>query len=205
VEVQASIAFFWFGWLSTAILTDIRRNTGQNDLLLASRSDCFAELRVVPSVDFALAGNEWRIWIPGRLTLTFVNMQTIELQSTLHIKNRLRQRSVWSLLSRGGQHHRQVEQLSNAGMRDHGVVVQRWIEVSRQTVQAVLQVQDDEHGVVLVEAQEWHGWNSQRGKRSLSMGLPTICDTDAGEACEGKDGSELHVDLLEAGGYRRGW
>jgi len=143
------------------ILTDVSGDAGQNDLLLASRSDCFAELRIVPGIDFALAGNERCIWVPDRLALAFVNMhQPTSLQSDLHVKNCLRQRSIRSLLGRGGQHHRQVEQLANAGMRDHGVVVQRGIEVSRQAVQAVLQVQDDEHGVILVEAQEWYGWKS---------------------------------------------
>jgi len=39
-------------------------------------------------------------------------------------------------------------------------------------------------------------------KHCLSKGLLTVCDTDASEACEGEDGSELHVDFLEAGGYR---
>jgi len=164
---------------------DVSGDAGQNDLLLASRSDCFAELRIVPGIDFALAGNEWRIGVPGPARVSLC-LSTDRWTSILHVKNRLGQRSIRSLLGRGGQHHRQVEQLANAGMRDHGVVVQRGIEVSRQAVQAVLQVQDDEHGVILVEAQEWYG----------------VCDTDASEACEGEDGSELHVDFLEAGGYR---
>jgi hypothetical protein len=42
-------------------------------------------------------------------------------------------------------------------MRDHGVVVQGGIEIPRHAVQSVLQVQDDKHGVVLVEAYERYG------------------------------------------------
>jgi hypothetical protein len=37
------------------------------------------------------------------------------------------------------------------------------------------------------------------------MGLFTICETGAGEAREGEDGSELHVDFLEAAGDCREW
>ena len=37
-------------------------------------------------------------------------------------------------------------------------------------------------------------------------GLPTVCDTDAGEACEGEEGSELHVEYLGAvWGVSEGW
>lgn len=72
-------------------------------------------------------------------------MRYNELQSALHVKDSLRQRPIRSLLGRGRQYHRQVEQLSNTRVRDHGVVVQRGIKVSRQAEEAVLQVQDDEH------------------------------------------------------------
>jgi hypothetical protein len=53
-------------------LTDVRGDPGQYDLLLARCSDCFAELGVVPSIDFALAGNERRTRIPGQLMSVFV-------------------------------------------------------------------------------------------------------------------------------------
>jgi hypothetical protein len=35
-------------------------------------------------------------------------------------------------------------------------------------------------------------------KKQLLMNLPTVCDTNAGEAGEGEDGSELHVVILKA-------
>jgi hypothetical protein len=39
-------------------------------------------------------------------------------------------------------------------------------------------------------------------KKTIVKGvLSTICETGAGEACEGEDGGELHVDFLEAAGY----
>jgi hypothetical protein len=140
---------------SRTILTDVRRNASQYDLLLASRFDRFTELGIVPSIDFALAGDERRIRIPARSTSASVyHLQRLPV---LHVEDRLRQRSVWSLLGRSRQYHWQVEQLPKTGMRDHGIVVQRGIEVPRQAIQAVLQVQHDEHGVILVEAQEWYG------------------------------------------------
>jgi hypothetical protein len=47
------------------VLTGIRNNASDNDLLLASGLDCFAELGVVPSINLSLALNQWCIWIPA--------------------------------------------------------------------------------------------------------------------------------------------
>ena len=91
-------------------LTDVCRNTSHNHLLLARSLDRLAELRVIPSVDLALALDERRIGV--------------------HIKNRLGQRAVGSVLGRCREHHWEIEELADASVRDHGVVVQRRVEVA---------------------------------------------------------------------------
>jgi hypothetical protein len=96
--------------LGEDLLTDVRGNASHNNLLLASSLNRLAELRVVPSVDLALALDEGRIGV--------------------HVKNRLGQRAVRSILGRRREHHREIEKLANAGVRDHGVVVQRSVEVT---------------------------------------------------------------------------
>jgi hypothetical protein len=91
-------------------LTDVRGNASHDNLLLASILDRLAELRVIPGIDLALTLDERRIRV--------------------HIKNRLGQRAVGSVLGRRREHHWEVEELAKAGVRDHGVVVQRRIEVT---------------------------------------------------------------------------
>lgn len=63
------------------MLTNVRGDAGQYDLLLASRFNCFAELGIVPSIDFTLAGNERRIRIPGKLRSVPVYHSTSSNQS----------------------------------------------------------------------------------------------------------------------------
>ena len=96
--------------LSKELLTDVRGNTSHDDLLLAGILNRLAELRVIPSVNLALALDERRIRV--------------------HVKDRLGQRAVGSVLGRRREHNRKVEKLANAGVRDHGVVVQGRVEVA---------------------------------------------------------------------------
>ena len=117
-------------------LTDVRGNTSHDDLLLAGILNRLAELRVIPSVNLALALDERRIRV--------------------HVKDRLGQRAVGSVLGRRREHNRKVEKLANAGVRDHGVVVQGCVEVSGDAVQAILQVEDEQQGVRLVQSLERH-------------------------------------------------
>lgn len=42
-------------------------------------------------------------------------------------------------------------------MGDDGVVVERRVEVAGDAEEAVLKVEDDEHGVGLVQARKWDG------------------------------------------------
>ena len=96
--------------LSREQLTDVRGNASHDDLLLASILNRLADLRVIPSIDLALALDEGRIRV--------------------HVKNRLGQRAVGSVLGRCREHNREVEKLADAGVRDHGVVVQGRVEVT---------------------------------------------------------------------------
>ena len=96
--------------LNNTSLTDVRGNSSHDDLLLASILNRIAELRVIPSVDFALALDERRIRV--------------------HVKDRLGQRAVGSVFGRCREHNREVEKLANTGVRNHGVVVQGRVEVT---------------------------------------------------------------------------
>jgi hypothetical protein len=96
--------------LSEVRLTDVRRNTSQDDLLLARSLNRFPELRVIPSVDFALTRDDRHIWV--------------------HVENGFRQRSVGSGLCRRREHDWKIEQLSKPGVGKHGVVVQGRVEVA---------------------------------------------------------------------------
>lgn len=42
-------------------------------------------------------------------------------------------------------------------MSHHGVVVERWVKVPSDAIQAILQVEDEEQGVGLVETFKRHG------------------------------------------------
>jgi hypothetical protein len=96
--------------LSEKQLTDVGGNASHDDLLLASILNRLAELRVIPSVDLALALDERRIRV--------------------HIKDCLGQRAVGAVLGGCREHHWEIEKLADAGVRDHGVVVKRRVEVA---------------------------------------------------------------------------
>jgi hypothetical protein len=91
-------------------LTDVRSNPRHDNLLLAGRLDRLTELRVVPRVDFALALNERRVGV--------------------HFEDGFWQWAVGALLSGRAHYDGEVEEFADAGVRDHGVVVEGGVEVS---------------------------------------------------------------------------
>jgi len=154
-------------------LTDVRRNTSHDNLLLASILNRFAEFRIIPSVHLALALDERCVRV--------------------HVENRLGKRAVGTVLSRRREHHRDIEKLAEAGVRDHGVVVQRSVEVAGavsneilllamwcmggwyvyvldlQAEQTILQIEHEEHRVVLVQTLEREScWGLAREEPKVS-------------------------------------
>jgi hypothetical protein len=99
--------------------------------------------------------------------------------------------AVGTSISGGGQDHGQVEDLSDGSMRHDVVLVQSWVPVSCDVVEADLDVENeknlvrqsamlqlflgisDTYGVVLVNALPWDGFSmsaatQKRGQRSYS-------------------------------------
>lgn len=105
-------------------LTDVGRDASQDDLLLAGSLDSVAEFLVVPGVDFTLALDESSIGV--------------------RLEDLLGQGTVGALLGRGSHDGGDVEQIANLGMGHHVVAVQGRVPVARETVQADLEIKDDQ-------------------------------------------------------------
>lgn len=82
---------------------------------------------------------------------TYLTRPLDQWRIRIHIQNCLWQRSVRPCLRRRGHDDRQVEQLADAGVGDHGIVVERGVEVAGEAVEAILEVEDEEKGLGLVQ------------------------------------------------------
>lgn len=96
-----------------------------------------------------------------------------------HLEDLPRQRSIWTLLRARGHDDGDVEQLTQCRVRNHGVVVKGGIEVAGEGVETVLQVEDEEHTVVLVEAFEGDGggdggWEERGGCQEGGEGVEEL-------------------------------
>ncbi|MNH12859.1 hypothetical protein D3C79_724130 [compost metagenome] len=107
-------------------------NAGDDQLLLASGLHGLDEVFVVPGVDLARAGNVRRIREQG-----------------FQFRH---QRAVGALLEAGGEDGRQVEELGQVGQGQHVVLERVRLDVADQGQQASLVVDQQDSGVVFVQA-----------------------------------------------------
>ena len=74
-----------------------------------------------------------------------------ERRSGIHSEHLLGQRTVGSLLSRGGHDDGKVEELSDLGVGHHVVAVESSVPVTSELVETNLEIEDEQHlGRVLV-------------------------------------------------------
>ncbi|MNP35584.1 hypothetical protein D3C76_1289230 [compost metagenome] len=112
--------------------THFRHDAGDDQLLLAGGLHCLDEVFVVPGVDLAWAGD-----VRG------VREQGFQLWY---------QRAVGALLEAGGEDGRQVEELGQVSQGQHVVLERVRLDVADQGQQASLVVDQQDSGVVFVQA-----------------------------------------------------
>lgn len=132
-------------------------------------------------LDFALALDEWGVWV--------------------HLEDLLGQRAVGTLLGGRGHHDGEVEELAELGVREDVLAVEGGVPVAGDLVEADLEVEDEEEGVVLVEALPWDGFGVLVVLLTkLVKGIATVTadGVEEGHAREEDAGSELHLGRLFA-------
>lgn len=91
-----------------------------------------------------------------------------------------------TVLGGGGQDDGEVEDLGQRGVGEHGVAVEGGVEVAGKVEEALLHVDDEQHGVVLVQSLPGDGFAVRLA------GLPVV-----------RDGGELTISAGNSGEERR--
>lgn len=132
----------------------------------------------------------------------------------VHLENLLGERTVRTLLGRGGHHNREVKELAQLGVREDVLAVKSGIPVTGDLVKADLEVEDEQHlngldgrwresrgqtnRVVLGETLPWDGyvvleediwWFGLRRRVTI-----TADSVNKPEGCEKDAGSKLHLE-----------
>ena len=112
--------------------THIRHHTGNDQLLAASGLDCLDEIFVVPGVDLTRASDVWRV--------------------REHFFQLWNQRAIRTLFETGGEDSWQLEEFSHVSQSQYVVLELIWREVLHQGNQTGLVVDQQNYGVVFVQA-----------------------------------------------------